>query len=264
MSKAPFLFAIHLACAFGAASAAAQVTYGPSLSPSGEGDVEEVEEMPASSGPPSTEVVKTPPDEVSALSDELRFSHEELRSRFDYLVAAGLGSGRPWQGYGLEMGSIVAKDFVAGLFVGGGSFEESGILEERAYDVRGRTRSAGGSLRLFSSHFTHLSVEGILGYASWEGSVDPHGSDEEEVETAAHKLSSGFRATGVFAGIAAGFAWVWESGLFLEWTPVGMRVSKMLQKDYDRDNASVDKAVKFAVERASIYGLTNLKVGYLF
>jgi hypothetical protein len=250
MSKAPFLFAIILACALGAAPAAAQVTYGPSLSPSDEGDVDEVEEMPVSSGPPSTAVVKTPPEEASALSDELGFSHEELRSRFDYLVAAGLGSGRPWQGYGLEMGAVVAK--------------ESGILEERAYDVTGKARSAGASLRLFSSHFTHLSVEGILGYASWEGRVDPHGSDEDEVESAADKLSSGFRATGAFAGLAVGLTWVWESGLFLEWTPVGMRVSKMLQKDYDRDNASVDKAVKFAVERASFYGLTNLKVGYLF
>lgn len=246
------------------APAWAQVTYEPLGDPSATDDVDEVEELPPALEPPSTAVQEVASGDANVLPEELRFSQDELRSRFDFFVAAAVGSAKPWQGYTLEMGVMLTKDALASLGVGGGSFKESGFLDERAYDVKGKSRGLVGSLRWYSSHFPHLAGEAVIGYAAWEGRVDPKGSDVQEVEPDERKLSSGFRANGVFAGLAVGLTWIWDNGLLLDWTPVGMQVSRMQQKDYDRDTDQIDRAVKFAVERPSLYGLMNFKLGYIF
>ena len=162
------------------------------------------------------------------------------------------------------MGVIWAKDKVASLCVGGGSFEESGFLEEQAYDIKSKTRSMAATLRWYSSHFPHLALEGVLGYVTWEGRMDPKGSDSEEVETDASRLSSGFRALGMTLGGAMAVTWIWDNGMVLDWTPVGIQLSRMHQKDYDRETDLLERAVKYAVERPAFYGMINLKLGYVF
>lgn len=231
-------------------------------------DLDEVEELPTDSQPPSTVVsdVGTIAPQMLGL-DELKLTQEELRSRFAYLVAAGIGNGKPWQGYTLEMGAILAKDRSFSLSVGGGSFKESGFLEERAYDVTGKSRSVAFALREYSRHFSQLALELVAGYADWSGRVDPHGIDSNDdltEDAEALKLSSGFDAHGFVFGLGLGFSWLWDNGFWLDWTPLGIHASKLLQKDYDRDSRIVDRAVRLAIERPLFYGLMNFKLGYVF
>lgn len=234
-----------------------------------EDELDEVEDLPTDTQAPSVTLSSEAPVTPPAMAvDELKFSQEELRSRFAYMFAAGLGNGKPWQGYTLEMGAILAKDRTVAMSLGAGSFKESGFLEERAYDVSGRSRAIAFALREYSRHFPHLALELVVGYGDWSGRVDPHGSDTDEpaddADTEALKLSSGFNAHGLIFGVGLGCSWLWDNGFYLDWTPLGLHASKLLQRELDRDTRVVERAVTFAIERPLFYGLMNLKLGYLF
>jgi hypothetical protein len=108
-----------------------------------------------------------------------------------------------------------------------------------------------------------MSAEALLGYASWDGSISPHGSDDE-VTDASEKLSSSFHATGYFGGVSTAISWLWESGFYIEWTLVGMAASKVQTVDFTRESELVDKAVRRDIQRATFFGLNNIKLGMHF
>jgi hypothetical protein len=107
-----------------------------------------------------------------------------------------------------------------------------------------------------------LSIEMLLGYAAWDGKIEPQGAASDGA--IAEKLDASFKSTGVFLGLSAGLTWLWDSGTYIEWTPMGMRSSRIMQQDLSRESDFVDKAMSRTVERGEFYGLTNIEVGYMF
>ncbi len=200
-------------------------------------------------------------DKVQA--DELKLSHDEVRGRFVYFLSAAVGSSKPWQAYTFDAGVVVRPDQVAGAFAGGGPEHLAGIVDEKSYDLKLSTRSAGGTWRYFFHKIEGLSVETLAGYSAWDGNVTPHGSDDV-IPDEEDKLTSSFHATGAYVGVSGAITWLWDSGLYLEWTLCGATKAKVFQIDYSRNSEPVKKAVENDLERASFYGLNNFKVGMFF
>jgi hypothetical protein len=194
---------------------------------------------------------------------ELRETHAEIRGRHDYALSLGLGSSKPWQVLTVEAASLAVPGFELGIYAGTGHFTSSSIVSEKSYDLQVSSRSAGVSARYHFSRLQGLSVETVLGYGAWEGHVTLYGADED-VEDDPDKVTAGFNGNGVVFGLSTALTWLWDNGVFLEWTPIGVRRTKLLQKDLTRDTDAVRRAVSNTVERPALYVLTNLELGYLF
>lgn len=257
-----------LVLALAATSAEAQVTF-PNTPPtsSEDRDVDEVEEIvPEDEFLPLDEAQQEPAaaDEIAKQqTDELALSLEELRGDHEYMASLSIGPSKPWQSYTLELLALLRDDVAFGFYAGIGDRRDSGIIDEKAYDLKLKARSAGVTLRYYLTRLERLSFEADLGYGTWEATVDPHGSDDlvfDEDE----KLSAGFRGHGPIAGVSPVLSWAWENGVCLEWTPVGVRWSRALSKTFTRDSTLGRRAVLRAIERTAFYGLTNIRVGYLF
>jgi hypothetical protein len=232
--------------------------------PADEGkDIDEVEDVV-----PEDEVL--PLDEreehagiSDAQKDELALTLEEIRARKEYLIALGVGPSKPWQTYSLELTSLLADDVAFGFYAGAGDRHDSGIIDEKAYDLRVKARSAGMVARYYLTRLERLSFEADLGYGTWEAALKPHGSDDLVLD-ADEKLTSSFRGHGPIFGLGAVLTWMWEGGPFLEWTPVGARFSRTLSKDFTRETPLGRRAILRAIERPAFYGLTNIRFGYIF
>lgn len=196
--------------------------------------------------------------------DELSLSAEEQRARKVYLVTAFLGQALPWQTYGITAGSVYTPHLILSMYAGGGSYKMQGnIIRQKAYDLRVNTRVVGFETRYFVPHLDLLSLAASLGYASWDGQVSPHGSDDQVVDQA-EKLSTSFHAKGVTAGVAAALGWSWPNGVYVEWTLIGIQRSRIFQRDLSRDSTAAWDAVRRDVESARAIGVYDLKVGYYF
>jgi hypothetical protein len=91
--------------------------------------------------------------------------------------------------------------------------------------------------------------------------VIPSGSDD--LSTGNDRLTSSFEANGWFIGANLAMAWYWESGFFIEWVPIGMQSTRVLQLKKTTDSTSVDDAVIPSIESVAFYGLANIKLGFL-
>lgn len=194
---------------------------------------------------------------------ELRLSHEEIRSKHAYVGSLGLGSAKPWQAYDVEVGYLFSPNRLGSFFAGGGPQHFEGVVEEKSYDMDLNARTFGSSYRYYFQTIEGMSIEGLLGYAQWDGKISPHGSDDE-VTDGSEKLSSSYHATGFFGGVSTALTWLWESGFYLEWTLVGIQATKVTTMDFTRDTVIADKAVRRDLQRGSFYGLNNLKLGMCF
>lgn len=194
---------------------------------------------------------------------ELKLSHDEIRAKRTYAAAVALGSSKPWQAYNLELGFLMPPSRMVTVFAGGGPQRFEGVVEEKSYDMEVNARTFGTAYRYFFHKIEGLSAEAVLGYGQWDGSISPHGSDDE-ITDFSEKLSSSYHASGYFGGVSAAITWLWDSGFYLEWTVVGMTKAKLMTTDFTRESEIVDKAVRRDLQRAAFYGLNNLKIGMLF
>lgn len=247
-------------------------------------DVQEVEDVDGGSGFDAAKAGKSEIDAAGAADDPayqdevereaLALSQSEMRARFRYLVALAVGNARAWETYALEGGAPLGADAVVSLFAGTGKLSASGIEDDAAYDLTVQARSTGVDYRWYVPRLDGLSLSTSVGYVAWSGKVDPQGADGDELlddgeEDAAEastdpRLTSGFEATGLFVGVGAAVSWLWESGIYLEWTLVGLRKSKVLESSFDRDSDLAEKVAARDLERMAFYGLANLKLGYFF
>ncbi len=197
---------------------------------------------------------------------ELQLSYDEIRAQHNYVGAVALGSSKPWQAYDVELGFIISPDRVGTVFAGGGPQRFEGVVEEKSYDTRLDARTFGTTYRYFFHKIDGLSAEALLGYAQWDGRVSPHGSDDsdDEITDASEKLSSSFHATGFFGSVSSAASWFWDSGVYVEWTLVGITAGRVQTMDFTRDSDIVDKAVRRDLQRAAFFGLNNVKIGMLF
>lgn len=267
----PTLSALVFAlAAFGfAAAARAQIN---SVTPTIPGthtgtDVTESEEVVPDTAFLPVEQEGEPSEETQSILDtqekELGYSQEELRTRFQYGIAVSVGAAHPWQIYGIETTAIMAGDWQVGAFAGGGGVKSSGRVDEKAYDLALTTRSFGLTAQYHMERLEHLGVTACIGYAAWDGTFEPHGSDDDVIIDE-EKLGASFRAHGPFVGVAAVLTWLWESGFYLEWVPVGARRSKIAERDLSRESPLVNKAVEQTIQTPAFYGLTDIKIGWLF
>lgn len=236
------------------------------------GDVEEVDDvvddaevLPRGDDDPATQESEANVDAIERMHrDELSYSNDEIRSRYAGGLSVTLGSTRPWQTYSIDAFFLPRSEVAYGLYAGGGSVTQNGVAFEQTYDLTVQTRAFGVSGRYHFKRLKRISIEALLGYAAWNGRFTPHDGNEDEATIDPTKVSSSYRATGLAFGFDCVIDWVWESGVFLDWTPVGVRRSRVLQVDLSRGDASVTRHVTRDLERAAFYGITNVRVGYLF
>lgn len=197
-------------------------------------------------------------------SEFLSYSPLEVRSRFKYGVSLAGGPSMPWQSYSLAGDDQIKPDLAVGLYLGGGTFTLTGnTVDGRAYDISMTARGFGILARYWIPHIERLSVELALGYSLWNGSVTPHGSDDQ-ITDPSQKLGSSFNAAGFVQGLAFNLQWLWEGGFYLQWTPIGIQATEVLQESDSLSSDLVKSAVKHDLQRGRVYGLIDLKVGYYF
>lgn len=253
----------------------AQASVGPYLAPrSDASELSEVQALELDGEPPSAEIEteprgKDPPPGTVAssqpyLEGDLSYTQEEWRARRAYLTAISIGHAYPWQAYTIEVASVWRKDLSFGLIAGGGRYAESGIIAEQAYDVRIQSQSLGVAARWYSSRFDSLAARFSLSHTSWNGQVDPSGADSEFTEYVASRLSTSFQARGLVLGLALGLAHVSAGGVFIEWIPLGLSYSLLLQSDLTRATSEGERAVRHSVARPLVYGFNNLTIGLMF
>jgi hypothetical protein len=247
-------------------------------------DVLEVEEVDGGTGFDAAKTGRSELDAAGAAEDPafrdevereaLALSQAEMRARFRYLVALSVGNARAWETYALAGGAPVSQEAVVTLFAGTGRLSSSGLEDDAAYDLTVEARSTGVEYRWFVPRLDGLSLSASTGYVAWSGKVDPQGAEGDDllggedpdaaVDSADPRLTSGFEATGLFVGLGAAVSWLWENGVYLEWTLVGLRKTKVLESTFDRDSDLAEKVAVRDLERVAFYGLANLKVGYFF
>lgn len=196
---------------------------------------------------------------------ELSYTQEEVRGRFKYGAAAAIGTAMPWQNYSLSWFKLLEPQWAVGLYVGGGQFRDSGTTDNHAFDMKIGSRSTGVEGHYYFSGFDNLSLVGTLAYAIWDGNVTPSGADDAtEGEDAGDVLTSSFDASGLAVGFGAALTWLWDSGFYIDWTPVALRRSWIVQKDQSRESDFVDKVIEQKIERPFFFGVSNIRLGYLF
>jgi hypothetical protein len=196
---------------------------------------------------------------------ELSLSNEELRSRFKYDVAIGIGSTIPWQAYTVEAAFLYDPRTAAGFFGGSGRYSDVGqIADAKAYDIDFNTNSFGVFGRYYFSRLSPLAVQAMFGYANWSGSITPRGTDTLEQNSDAERLASSFTANGFFTGLSAIVSGVWESGVLVEWTAIGVHKSWLWKRDLIRDSDELRHVMDRNIENAHLFGFSDIKVGYCF
>ena len=187
-----------------------------------------------------------------------------MRSRFNHGVSLGLGATMPWQSYTLEADDQIRPDLALGFYCGGGGFKLTGDgVDGRAYDLTSTTHGFGVVARYWIPQLDRLSVEASLGYLWWSGTISPHGSDTA-ITDPEQRLGSSYQASGLTGSLALSIQWLWESGFYLQWMPVGFESAVLVQQDQSLDSDAVKSAVQGDLQRARIYGVIDLKFGYLF
>lgn len=261
--------AVHAA----AVESASAQSLSPSPVPEGLGpdDVDEVEDvvedsesLPRSDSAGEGAITR---DRVAAIeamqAKELALSNDEERARRAYGVGLSLGTTRPWLTYAFDAYALISPAWTFGMYAGGGRLVQPGEALSQTYDLQVETRAFGLSGRRYFQRLDGVSLEMLLGYAGWEGKLSPQGSDAARTDDT-EKLSAGFTATGVVAGLGLRLDWVFANGFALDWLVVGARVGHVLTQDLTRDSAASGRAVKRDLERGALYGLTNIRVDYLF
>jgi hypothetical protein len=196
-------------------------------------------------------------------ADELSYSQEEIRSRYNSGAALALGSAQPWQFYTVNFYTLLSDKWAAGLFVGAGAFRDAGTLDKHAYDFKVKSHSFGMDGRYYFRNLERLSLQASLSYVSWSGSVKPNSADDED-ESVTSNLGSSFDASGVAIGFASVLTWLWDSGFYIDWTPVGIYKSAIFQKAQTRDSEYANKVIEQKIERPQFFGVANIRFGYLF
>ena len=226
--------------------------------------VDDAEVLPRGDEAPQTDAGKANVEAIEAMhAEELSFSNVEMRAPKLYGVSAGVGASRPWQMYTIDVFAIITPNVTFGMYAGTGQQKQPGAALSQTYSLKVNARTFGFSGRYFFDRFDGLSVEGLLGYAAWDGRLTPNTGDED-LPSDTDKLSAGYHAAGLSGGFGLTVDWIMESGIFFDWMVVGARIGRVQSLDVSRDAPVAERAIKRDLERAAFYGITNVRVGYSF
>ncbi len=262
-----FVIVTAFLCMPGAARAEGIQSVAPQAEPV-QKDLDEVEDIPSDDDfLPADESVlpvdntksKRIEEEVGLVLDQ---TDSEIRSQHSYGVSVIRGTASPWLGYGLDIRFLYSPLMSFGMVLGTGEFEDADEIVDRSYNISYKAKSVSFAVRRFFENYNLISFQVAAGYALWEGTVVPSGSDDLSGDD--QKLTSSFETNGWFVGTSLGLSWYWSNGFFVTWEPVGIQISGVMQIDTSRDSDSVNNAVHRTIESAAIYGISNVKLGVLF
>ena len=204
------------------------------------------------------------PDDQKLAHEMSILSLRERRKPLRYGGALTVGQARPWQTYGLEVGQLLTPRSFVGAYVGGGHFDGSGTMTDRvSYRLKLESRGVGAFARYYLHNFDLLAFEGNLGISRWSGQVSALGTDASQADSSQSR-SHDFTGYGMTLGFAATLSWVSEGGYFVDWTPLGLQVARLVKMDLARSEAAVNRALNHDIQGLRIYGLVNLRVGRYF
>lgn len=234
------------------------------------GDLNEVDEVDEESEGARKDTFPEEDPSGSALveSEVLALSQTEVRSRFRYGAALALGSLRPWETYAIEGGAILNHLWYLAMTGGAGRLSTSGMDGGRGYDLNVDSRTVGVDGRWFAPRLDGLSVATYLGYTSWTGRVAFQGGgdelDDEETVAADRRVSVPFEATGLSTALSVAFSWLWDRGIYLEWTVMGVGRTWLVSGSVPHGDDFATAAVRRDLEHVVFFGLADLKIGCFF
>ena len=205
----------------------------------------------------------TPDDQL--LANEMSIlSLRERRKPKRYGVGLIVGQARPWQSYGLEVGRLLTPSSLVGVYIGGGQFNGSGTMTDKlSYRQKLESRGLGAFARYYLHNFDLLAFEANLGLSRWNGQISALGTDAAKVDPS-QSHAHDFAGYGATLGFAATVSWVSEGGYFVDWTPIGLQVSRLVKMDLARSETAVNRALSHDLQGVRIYGLVDLRIGLFF
>jgi len=204
------------------------------------------------------------PDDQKLAHEVSILSLRERRKPLRYGGGLTVGQARPWQTYGLEVGQLLTPRSFVGAFIGSGQFDGSGTMTDKlSYKLKLESRGVGVFARYYLHNFDLLAFEGNLGISRWSGQVSALGTDASQADSSQSR-SHDLTGYGMTLGFAATVSWVSEGGYFVDWTPLGLQVARLVKMDLARSEAAVNRALNHDIQGLRIYGLVNLRVGRYF
>lgn len=205
-------------------------------------------------------------DGVSVAPDNevlLELEQFEIQEGFERGVALGLGVIAPWQKIAVHGLARAGTHRFWTANLGGGNFDMNGVHDARTYLLTIDTYSLVLGHRWMMARLLPFFVEPMFGYGAWHGRVEPKGSDPA-TDTVAATLDSSFSASGLMVGAQVGLFWVWENGVFLEYSIFRVGRGLPFNHAYSTRSDASRAAVRENLEHWYAWGFANLTLGWSF
>ncbi len=230
------------------------------------GQESRVDENPSATGSESLEELDEYEESIApeVLAKELLPESYELRRQFEQGVQLGLGVSKPWQNLHVEYQSRLRPELWLGISYGLGTASFSGKNSGRDYELSTDSQQISASLRYFFTESIPVYVSGLFGYGTWSGKIKATGVDINEENAILDNISTTFNAQGFTLGLGLGCAALWENGFYLDYTFVGIAVSKLSHESLARNRDRARKILEHSLEEPIGYGFLNIAAGYFF
>ena len=212
---------------------------------------EDRQDDPAPSGPGALT------GEFDQLS-ELALNQEERRHTAAWGAAAALGESSLWMSAALRAYKFSNDDFAWTCAIGTGKYRVYQTPEGHArfhFDMANAGVGIGGLW--WPSHTFPLAVFSNVSAQSWSGRAVSDSSDLDPAIT-----SGGFTAITVTADTGIMVFWLADSGMFWEWTVLGVGRSYVASARTDGDVEG--RALRRTLGDTRAFGIVNVGVGYRF
>jgi hypothetical protein len=188
----------------------------------------------------------------------------ELRDDQEMGLMLRLGNGSPWQGLSLEFLSLSDGPVAWFGFLGGGNGDRpSSVAEQRAYAMEFTSRAFGGGARYFVESLDVISVDGMVGYCTWNGTLTPEGEADITIPEA-ELVTTDFSAHGPFVATRVSMSYIAQNGFAVDWTLVGLQKAFVAQRDITIDSSAASEKMDNEFGNGHLFGFTNIAFGYFF
>lgn len=197
-----------------------------------------------------------PEDVDEFVEAELSLNQEERREelRGATVLAVDLGDTLPWQRLGLAMIRLEEAWLGWTISAGGGRFRTTGQLAGGAWQATVESRTLGGGGRWYPTGLTPVYLEGGAGLVSWNGVLTLNeGSGRWH-----------YNSHGINIYMSPGFSFVFESGLFLEYSVFRISRAWMLENSLTGKDKAAGSGLADELQRSYSWSFLNLRLGWVF
>lgn len=198
------------------------------------------------------------------LAQELSPAALELREKFQQGIHLGLGASKPWTTAHFEYHYKIRPNLWTSAHYGIGGSNLSGKWQQSDYDLSVDSSHFGISGRYYPTESLPVFTSALLALSKWSGRIKATGIDLQEEEPALDQISTSFHAQGLSAALAIGCSGLWENGFFLEYTFVGIGLSKITGETIARNRNQSTKILEDSLESPMGFGFLNIAAGYFF